>query len=222
MAARSVAASLARSHLSAVVQELPVFALPRLVLMPGSMLPLHIFEPRYQELLRHCMGHNRLLGIATLRPGYEQEYEGNPALYPEVGIGLVVRHEPVADGRSNVLVEHIARGRLGEEVDSHHAFRLFRVQVKGDTADIAATPMAQLKALLMQIASMRPEARDEAERIARLPAADMLDDLARRLLNTPDEQRAYCALDRHSERAALLNVRLGTVLSPTGTPVAEA
>ena len=35
--------------------ELPVFPLPRTVLMPGAMLPLHVFEPRYRELVAHCL-----------------------------------------------------------------------------------------------------------------------------------------------------------------------
>ena len=61
--------------------ELPIFPLPNCVLLPGGLLPLHVFEPRYRELTRDCLATHHLMGVARLRPGYEQTYYGNPPVY---------------------------------------------------------------------------------------------------------------------------------------------
>ena len=68
-------------------QELPVLPLPDVVLMPGALLPLHIFEPRYRALIKHCRGGEGVMGIATLRPGFESDYYGEPPIFREVGVG---------------------------------------------------------------------------------------------------------------------------------------
>ena len=50
----------------------------------------------------------------------------------------------------------------------------------------------------------------------------VVDELARRVLENPDDQRRYLGLDRQAERASFIGQRLGEVLAPTGTPSAEA
>lgn len=50
------------------LEELPIFPLPQCVLLPGGLLPLHVFEPRYRELTRYCLDGNRPMGVARLRP----------------------------------------------------------------------------------------------------------------------------------------------------------
>jgi uncharacterized protein len=222
MASRSLAGSRARSHLSEVLEDLPVFPLPGVVLMPGAMLPLHVFEPRYQALVRHSLATDRVFGIATLQPGFEADYDGSPQLYPEIGVGLIVAHERLEDDRWNLLLEHIARAVILEELPSPHPFRLVRAGVRADDPDGASVAMAQLRALVLQLAAIRPAAREEAGRIVALPDAEMLDELARRVLEDPDDQRRYLGLDRYVERAGLLGSRLGAVLAPRGTPSAEA
>ena len=222
MASRSLAGSLARSHPPEMLEDLPIFPLPGVVLMPGAMLPLHVFEPRYRALVRHCMAGDRILGIATLQPGSEDEPDGLPELYPEIGIRLIVAHERLDDGRSNILLEHIARAEIVEDLPTEQPFRLVRAGLHADDPDGAAVPLAQLRALVLQLAAIRPAAREEAGRIIALPDAEMLDELARRILEDPDDQRRYLVLDRYVERAGLLGSRLGAVLAPKGTPTAEA
>ena len=52
----------------AELAELPIFPLPQCVLLPGGLLPLHVFEPRYRELTRYCLEGNRPMGVARLMP----------------------------------------------------------------------------------------------------------------------------------------------------------
>src|SRR5690606_30905127 len=53
------------------LEALPIFPLPDVVLFPGAVLPLHIFEPRYREMTADLLAAHGLLALARLRPGYE-------------------------------------------------------------------------------------------------------------------------------------------------------
>lgn len=95
--------------------QVPVFPLPKLVMFPGTVLPLHIFEPRYRDMLRDCLEtDDKLLAVVQLRPGWEPEYNGAPAIYDVAGMGVVERHRHNADGTYDVVVRAFARVRLEE------------------------------------------------------------------------------------------------------------
>jgi Lon protease-like protein len=92
-----------------------VFPLPKLVMFPGTLLPLHIFEPRYRDMLRDCLEtDDKLLAVAQLRPGWESEYNGNPAIYEVGGVGAIEEHRHNPDGTYDVVVRAFARVRLEE------------------------------------------------------------------------------------------------------------
>lgn len=92
-----------------------VFPLPKLVMFPGTLLPLHIFEPRYRDMLRDCLeSDDKLLALAQLRPGWEPEYNRNPAIYDVGGVGAVEEHRHNPDGTYDVVVRAFARVRLEE------------------------------------------------------------------------------------------------------------
>ena len=57
---------------------LPIFPLPDQTFFPRTFLPLHIFEARYRAMITDCMGRDRRLAIASLKPGYESSYDGRP------------------------------------------------------------------------------------------------------------------------------------------------
>jgi ATP-dependent Lon protease len=106
----------APEDLGTALDVLPVFPLPQTVLFPGAMLPLHIFEPRYRAMTRDALTGPKLLAIALLREN-EKLPSGQPAFAPVAGIGRIIEHAKLADGRYNILLEGIARARLEE-----HAF----------------------------------------------------------------------------------------------------
>jgi Lon protease-like protein len=81
--------------------ELPLFPL-RVVLFPGMTLPLHIFEPRYRKLVRHCLHHQAPLGLVLIAAGEEV---GAPAVPHRVGtLADITHHQPLPDGRSAIEV----------------------------------------------------------------------------------------------------------------------
>ena len=49
---------------------------------PNVFLPLHIFEPRYREMVGDALAGDRLIGMVLLRAGWETDYEGRPEIYP--------------------------------------------------------------------------------------------------------------------------------------------
>jgi Lon protease-like protein len=95
---------------------LPIFPLPTVVLFPNVFLPLHIFEPRYRQMVSEALTGDRLIGMVLLQPGYEADYERAPAVY-EVGCaGLITHVERLTDGRFNIVLRGLERFRIiGEE-----------------------------------------------------------------------------------------------------------
>jgi Lon protease-like protein len=95
--------------------EVPVFPLPKLVLFPGTFLPLHIFELRYREMLGDALsGPDPLLAVAQLKPGWEGHYEGRPPIYEIAGVGRISEHVKHQDGTHDIVLEALARVRLQE------------------------------------------------------------------------------------------------------------
>ncbi len=73
--------------------EIAIFPLPNVVFFPHTLLPLHIFERRYRQMLADCLAGERRLAMALLRPGWEAGYHGRPAIYAVAGAGEIVSSE---------------------------------------------------------------------------------------------------------------------------------
>jgi Lon protease-like protein len=116
---------------SAFSGHVPLFPLGGVVLLPGGLLPLHVFEPRYREMMKHALEGERLIAMALLRPGFEADYEGAPEIEEHVCVGRILLEEPLPDGRWNVLLVGLRRARVLDE-DRSRPFRLARVEVLED------------------------------------------------------------------------------------------
>src|SRR5262245_19296625 len=100
---------------------LPLFPLPNVVLFPNVFLPLHIFEPRYREMVADALNGDRIIGMVLLRPGWESDYEGRPQVYPVGCAGVITNHERLSDGRYNIVLKGIEKFRiLGEDGSRHY------------------------------------------------------------------------------------------------------
>lgn len=87
-------------------------ALPSAVLFPNALMPLFIFEPRYRAMLAHSLEHDRMFCIGHMRPGVTEAHT-LADLYPIAGLGLVRACVGREDGTSNLVLQGIARVRLG-------------------------------------------------------------------------------------------------------------
>src|SRR5215467_6892857 len=118
--------------------ELPIFPLPNCVLLPGGLLPLHVFEPRYRDLTKDCLASNCLMGVARLRPGFEQSTYGKPPVFERFGIGKIICSEELDDGRFVLLLRGVGRAELARELAVHRPYRIVEAR---ELTDVAADPV---------------------------------------------------------------------------------
>jgi Lon protease-like protein len=95
-------------------RRIPLFPLP-IVLFPGTLIPLHIFEPRYRDMVADVLERDKEFGLI-----YHDPDRKGPFLSEEGRIGTVARirrHQPLPDGRSLILVRGMARFRIEGEAE---------------------------------------------------------------------------------------------------------
>lgn len=172
---------------------LPMFPLPGVVLMPGAVLPLHIFEPRYRTMVAHCMLTDQMMALATLFPGYEDDYHGNPEVYPVMGLGRIVSHQQFSDGRSNILLQSVGRVRRVGEQAAEGGFRLAQVTPLECALDGLEHGMTAVRSLVYRIGSVNADASTESKRLLDLDDASLVDVLARKVITRTEERLQYMA-----------------------------
>jgi len=127
-----------------------VFPLPNMVMFPHVMQALHIFEPRYRQLLEESLANDRLIALGVLAPGWESDYEGRPALHPTACLCRVATHQRTDQGTSNVLLLGVRRLRLGRELPSQETGKLFRVVEAEILEDAAPSDISMSAAVGLQ------------------------------------------------------------------------
>jgi len=95
----------------------PLFPLSSVVFFPNTLLPLHIFEPRYREMVTSALKSEKIIGMALLRPGWESNYYGNPGIYDVIGMGRIVSSDMLDDGKINIVLYGLKRARIVEVVN---------------------------------------------------------------------------------------------------------
>jgi uncharacterized protein len=121
---------------------LPLFPLPNLVFFPQTRLPLHVFEPRYRQLIADVMAADQRFGIVLLRPGFEAGYFGAPAVYACGTVAHIEQSVTLDDGRYNILVHGETRFRIIDEV-SRDPYRVARVVEQSPVERDAVAAYAQ-------------------------------------------------------------------------------
>ena len=109
-----------------------LFPLPNLVLFPHVIQPLHVFEPRYVDMLHHAIEGDRLIAMALLEPGWQKNYEGRPAIAPVACLGRVLTWQAQDDNRYNLLLLGVRRVRLCHELPGVRSFREADVEILED------------------------------------------------------------------------------------------
>jgi uncharacterized protein len=129
--AERIAPPTRRAALEKACAALKVFPLQGVAVLPGTPTPFHIFEPRYQALVRDALGGDRIVAVPSfLSEGAADELR--PPLNPIAGACFIAQDEPYEDGRHDVVVRGIARVRLLEELPASHPYREFRAQILED------------------------------------------------------------------------------------------
>jgi Lon protease-like protein len=208
------------------VQRLPVFPLGT-VLVPGLMLPLHVFEPRYRALVADLMDlpeDDRVFGVVAIKAGFEVGEHGVRALY-QVGCTAVIRdvteHE---DGRFDLVTSGAVRFRLeGLDSSAGTPYLTGLVSPIGEPDGEDVDPGALARQVALRFAAYRERLGatqiglpTSPRVLSYLVAAGMVLDLADRqsLLEQPDTARRLLAERHLLERERVLVDELGALPAP--------
>ena len=179
---------------------LSLFPLPNVVLFPNVFLPLHIFEPRYREMVADAIASDRMIGMVLLRPGWERDYEGRPPVYPIGCSGVMTHVEPLADGRYNIVLRGVERFRIVRE-DQGKTYRrgvvdpLREPPLAVSDRDALRTCRAKLESLLTPADAKMPSSMTDE---------DLVNALAQYLDLEPLEKQALLELGSLRSRAQSL------------------
>ncbi len=188
-------------------RRIPLFPLPGVVLLPGALLPLHIFEPRYRAMVAEALAGEGTIGMAMIREGSELAGP-TPEIHPMGGAGRIVESEELPDGRYNIVLEGQFRYRVLAE-SPPAPYRVADVEelppIPFPSAEQALTAAARLRLLFAKVAremamSPLPVGDLDAERLA--------SEIALRLRLDPAELQAFLETDSIPSRFETLFDRI--------------
>jgi Lon protease-like protein len=192
------------------LEALRLFPLPDSVLFPGTLLPLHVFEPRYQSMVADALNGDRIIAVAMLQPGYEDDYEGRPPIHDVLGVGQIVHAQRLPDGRYYIALHGMCRARVVQELPANRPFRLARGTMLPDVLPSGGEKalheaLLLLKGCLAKLMSHTPERAEAlAEVLGHLANPGMLADVVCALsLESPEARQTALSTDSVQDRLAL-------------------
>ena len=184
---------------------IPIFPLPNVVLFPNVFLPLHIFEPRYREMVKDALAGDRIIGMVLLQPGHDAEYEGRPPVFRIGCAGVVTHSEPLPDGRYNIVLRGIERFRITGE-DASKAYRLAHIDALPEK--VPDEDRAELRRYRHRLEALLSAAMERSGKEPRFPPAvpdeDLVNALAQYIDLEPLERQALLERDGTLSRCRAL------------------
>lgn len=152
-----------------------LFPLPELVVFPHAMQPLHIFEPRYCELLTDSLASDQLIAMTTLADDHGPHTHGQPPVSATVCLGRIVSHVELEDDRHNILLVGTKRAVIVRELDAGRPFRIAQVDVRDDVYPPSGTESrrALKEKLLEAFGAVIPPSANVQQNLHELMAGQM-------------------------------------------------
>ena len=205
---------------------IPVFPLTGSLLLPGTLLPLNIFEPRYRHMVADALEEGRHIGmIQPVVPRLDNfgdlldptEVERAPEIYSVGCVGRIDRCEPQPDGRYEIVLRGICRFRIREELPEQRGYRRVSVDYGEFSADLAE-PQISLDPSQM-LGSLRAFGQKHGLEfdyglLEALPGISLLNGLAVALPFRPEEKQALLEAASPEERERLLLALMGMGFEP--------
>ncbi len=186
----------------------PLFPLPDVWLFPAVILPLHVFEPRYRQMIEDSLDGPGRIVLGTIQAGHEGEAAGAPPIYPVAGLGEIGRHVRKPDGRFEILLVGLQRVFV-REIPSERLYRQVEYHPAPEVP-IASAREPELRARLLSALSAR--AADLPAIPPEFSTSHLADMLALRLPLAHDERNGlYAELDTEKRALSALaeHARLG-------------
>ncbi len=125
---------------------IPLFPLPATHLFPKTYLPLHIFEPRYREMIEDALSDpnaaSRMVGMVLLKEHWEKDYYGNPSIHPIGCIGRIMQIQRLNDGRYNLVLYGLDTFLVKEELSGRNYRRAWIEPLRSSSNLVTALPDA--------------------------------------------------------------------------------
>lgn len=190
---------------------LPLFPLTGSLLLPGGLLPLHIFEPRYCNLVQDAMDEHGMMGIIQPEVADPEDNQGSgidaPALYSIGCAGTIDQVQELPQGRYLIILKGVRRFRLEDELALERGYRRarvsygeFRVDDLDLMADVEARPLLDA---LERFGSSQGLALD-MDKLEQVSGLVLMNGLAMNLPFAPAEKQALLEADDVRLRHQLL------------------
>ena len=202
---------------AALVGHIPVFPLQGAVLFPGVVLPLHIFEPRYRDMVADAVAAHRCLVVAMVQPG--QACLSAPPLCDVGCLARIIHADQLPNGRYDILLQGLERVRLLEELPSARAYRCFRAATvaRPDARDYltAHQELARLQSCVLHLGAAAASSDQQLVEVLRSTAdpLDLADILAAVLVSDPQRQQRLLACNDLRQRLTDLMDRMAEVMA---------
>ncbi len=122
------------SSIDDLPDNIPVFPLPEVLLLPKGQLPLNIFEPRYLAMVDAALAGSRLIGM--IQPLAEFSDLDHPDLARIGTAGRITTYAETGDGRILITLTGVARFQIIKEIETGNAFRRFAVDFSRFVGDL--------------------------------------------------------------------------------------
>jgi hypothetical protein len=176
--------------------QIPIFPLPSVVLFPEVTLPLHVFEPRYRDMVADALAGDHLIGMVLLRPGWEPFYEDRPPVFSVGCVGVISHHERLDDGRYNIVLQGVDRVRLTGETDGRSYRRAFIEPLGDPLAHAEREPLREARHRLEALVAPFTDPSGGELRIPpSVPDVELVNALAQYLPLEPIEKQALLERD---------------------------
>ena len=185
----------------------PLFPLAGVWLFPRAVMPLHIFEPRYRQMIEDSLDGPGRIVMGTVVEGQEHDMSGAPPVHAVAGLGEIVRHERLPDGRFHIHLWGLGRVNV-REVESDRMYRKVEIDPVID-AELGHAESEDLRSALVDAVRARSgQLLDLPDDVPVGFLADLLvlrlqlpHALLQELYADPDPgSRARRALDEHARR----------------------
>lgn len=195
-------------------KPVPLFPLDSVVLLPQQVIPLHVFEPRYKQMVGRVLDGPGQFALATFAGDrWKQEYHGRPPLRPAVCLAQIVQHEAMLEGRFTIIVQGIARATIVEESPPTEG-RLYReaiLEPLGLDDPSNGSHLGEVRELLEELLEEGPLTHMAAARPVLqfirdedVPVSAMLELVSFSLLNGPDLMYRLLAEGDLDRRAGMI------------------
>jgi len=186
-------------------QRIPLFPLSGVLLLPGGRLPLHIFEPRYLDMVGDSLVRERIIGM--VQPRLRARHLLEPPVCSIGCAGYISEHESLDDGRMLIALRGVSRFRVVAEVDADRLYRVAEVDwLPPESGAAAHLAHGQRDRLRSALASYLPllDADLDTRDLAVTPGDLLVNQLAMHCPFSAMEKQALLETDDIAARASLL------------------